>query len=141
MRPVDWVRREGMVLQSARGPLPNLAEWIAGEPIRGSWWSHPASHEIFASIQQVRESPAVVATRLVNGKVTLIHRRLWPALVRAAATLPRDRLAAIHEEHTRSGAHKKTEKPFPHWVPKEVRTAAKALTVEAALEQLPPCLR
>src|SRR4051794_2330166 len=30
-----------MVLQSARGPVPNLAECVAGEPIRGSWRGHP----------------------------------------------------------------------------------------------------
>ena len=139
--PVDWVRREGMVLESARGPLPNLAEWIAGEPIRGSWWSHPASHEIFAAIQQVRDSPSVVATHLVNGKITLIHRRLWPALVRAADRLPRGRLAAVHEEHTPSGAHQKIEIAFPAWVPRETRAVAKGLTLEDALGQLPMCLR
>ena len=38
------------MLQSARGPLPNLAEWIAGEPIRGSWWGHPCGHETFAAL-------------------------------------------------------------------------------------------
>lgn len=141
VRPVDWVRREGMVLESARGPLPNLAEWIAGEPIRGSWWSHPANHEIYAALQQVRNSPSVVTTRLVNGKVTLIHRRLWPALVRAAGRLPRDRLAAVHEEHTASGAHQKTEIAFPSWVPREIRAEAKGLTLEDALGQLPMCLR
>ena len=61
MRPLDWVRREGIVLESARGPVPNLADVVAGEPITGSWWSHPASHEIYAAIQQVRDSPVVVA--------------------------------------------------------------------------------
>ena len=129
-----------MVLESARGPLPNLAEWIAGEPIRGSWWTHPASHEIFAAIQQVRDSRSVVVTRVVNGKITLIHRRVWPALVRVAARLPRDRLAAVHEEHTASGAHEKTETPFPDWVPHEISAEASALTLEAALQRLPTCL-
>jgi hypothetical protein len=33
MDPLDWVCEQGVVLQSARGPLPNLAEQIAGEPI------------------------------------------------------------------------------------------------------------
>jgi len=129
------------VLESAHGPLPNLAERVAGEPIRGSWWSHPRSHEIFDAIQQVRESPVVVATRLVNGKVTLIHRRVWPALVRVADRFPPERLAAVHEEHTPSGAHHKTETPFPEWVPSEVVANAQTLTFEAALQQLPTCLQ
>ena len=33
------------VLQAARGPAPNLAEAIAGEPIRGSWWGHGAESD------------------------------------------------------------------------------------------------
>src|SRR5205814_8572249 len=35
-----FVERHGIVLQAARGPLPNLAEAIAGGTIRGSWWGH-----------------------------------------------------------------------------------------------------
>ena len=34
-----FVERHGAVLLSARGAAPSLAEWIAGEPIRGSWWA------------------------------------------------------------------------------------------------------
>jgi hypothetical protein len=80
-----------------------MAEMIAGEPIRGSWWGHPAGHAIFAALNSLAESPDVVRTRLLNGKVTLVHRRLWPALVRVADQLPPDGLAAIREEHTASG--------------------------------------
>ena len=28
----------GMLLQSARGPIPNVAELVAGERVNGSWW-------------------------------------------------------------------------------------------------------
>ncbi|MBO0693621.1 MAG: hypothetical protein J2P58_12040, partial [Acidimicrobiaceae bacterium] len=70
MEALDWIRDQGIVLQSARGPLPNLAEWVAGEPIRGSWWGHPAGRRIFETIGSVLASGEVVATRLVNGKVT-----------------------------------------------------------------------
>src|SRR5262245_64834521 len=86
---------QGMLLESARGPLPNVAELVAGEPIRGSWWAHPSSHAIFAAINELAASPDVVRTRLVNGKVTLLHRRVWPAIVRVADHFPTDRLAAI----------------------------------------------
>ena len=70
----------GLLLESARGPIPNLAALVAGEPIAGSWWGHPAGHAIFAALNQVAESPDSVRLRLVNGKVTLVHRDLWPAL-------------------------------------------------------------
>ena len=73
---MDALVEHGILLESARGPLPNIAEMIAGEPIRGSWWSHPRSHEIFAAINALADSPDVVRTRLVNGKVTTLYRDL-----------------------------------------------------------------
>ena len=88
MDPLEWVCKQGVVLQSARGPVPNLAEHVAGEPIRGSWWGHSSGHEIFAVLTRVLDSPDVIATRVVDGKVTLIHRRVWPALVRVADRFP-----------------------------------------------------
>jgi hypothetical protein len=139
--PLDWVCEQGVVLQSARGPLPNLAEQIVGEPIRGSWWGHPSGHEIFAVLTRVLDSPDVVATRLVDGKITLLHRRVWPALVRVAARFPLERLAAVDEVHTRSGAHRTIEVPFPEWIPAEDLAAAALLTVDEALARLPACLR
>jgi hypothetical protein len=141
MDELDWLRGHGVVMQSARGPVPSMAEWIAGGPIRGSWWGHPSSHEIYRVLTRVRASPDVVAVRLINGKITLIHRRLWPALVRAADRFPPERLAAIDEVHRASGAHRTTEIPFPDWVPAEELTAATLLTVDEALDQLPACLR
>ena len=47
----------GVLLESARGPIPNVAELIAGGPISGSWWARPASHAIFAAINAVADSP------------------------------------------------------------------------------------
>jgi hypothetical protein len=141
MDGLSWLREQGVVMQSARGPVPSLAEQVAGGPIRGSWWGHPSGHEIYRVLNEVRASPDVVATRLIEGKVTLIHRRLWPALVRVADRFPADRLAAIDEVHTPSGAHRTIAIPFPDWVTVEDSSAAELLTVEAALQQLPACLR
>ena len=141
VEPLEWVREQGIVLQSARGPVPNLAEYVAGEPIRGSWWGHASGHEIFAVLSRVLNSTDVIATRLVDGKITLIHRRLWPALVRVANRFPKERLASVDEEHTASGAHRTIEIPFPEWVPAQEITAARLLTVDDAPAQLPSCLR
>jgi hypothetical protein len=137
MEPMLALVKHGMLLESARDPIPNVAEMVAGGPIRGSWWSHPSSHAIFDALNVLADSPDVVRTRLVNGKVTLIHRRLWPALARLADRLPVERLAAIHEEHTASGAHRKREQPFPEWVPEDVELAARYLSEDEAVRQLP----
>jgi hypothetical protein len=138
---MTWIREHGVVLQSARGPVPNVAQFIAGEPIRGSWWGHPAGKEIYAILNVLDESPDIVATRLIDDKVTLLHARVWPSVVRVSAFLAADRLAAIHSEHTASGAHRSFEVDFPHWVPVEVLGAAEHMDVDEAFANLPQCLR
>ena len=140
MEELDWLREQGVVMQSARGPVPSLAERVAGGPIRGSWWGHPSGHEIYRVLDEVRASPDVVAVRLIGGKITLVHRRLWPALARVAERFPPERVAALDEVHTASGAHRTMEIPFPDWVPAEDLSAAALLTVDEALAQLPACL-
>jgi hypothetical protein len=130
------VKREGLVLLSARGPIPNLAEAVAGESIRGSWWGHPKGREIFRAMGAVVASGDVVICRLVGGKLTFVHRRLWPALVNLAPRLPRAALASVEEEHTPSGAHRTIHTPFPRWVPADVREAARRLGREGALKAL-----
>jgi hypothetical protein len=130
----------GMLLESAHGPLPNVAELVAGERITGSWWGHPSSHAIFDAINALADSPEVVRTRLVNGKVTLIHRRVWAPVVRVADRLPIDRLAAIREEHTATGAHRVVTQDFPDWVPADVLRDAARMSEDAAVAALPACL-
>ena len=133
---IEFVREHGIVLESANGPVPSLAAAIAGEPIRGSWWSHARSHEIFEVSRAVRESPDVLVCRLVAGKVTYVHRRLWPALVRVAPRFTKKRLAQLHERHTASGRHITREVPFPEWVPADASRRAARLGESAALSSL-----
>lgn len=133
---IAFVKRHGIVLESARGPVPNLAEAVAGEQIRGAWWGHPKGHDIFAVTRAVRESPDVLVCRLVGGKVTFIHRRLWPAVVRLAKKLKKTTLAAIREEHTASGSHEVVEMPFARWVPEDIQEAADCLSEQEAVSQV-----
>ena len=126
---ICFVERHGIVLESARGPVPNLAVAIAGEPLAGHWWSHPKAHSIHATTRAVRESPDVLVCRLVDGKVTMIHRRLWPALVRLQDRLPKERLAAVREVHTSRGHHEVHEIPFPEWIPREVFKKSRTISV------------
>lgn len=133
---LEYVRAQGVVLESATGPVPSLADVIAGAPIRGSWWGHARGREIFALTRAVRDSPDVLVCRLVDGKVTYVHRRLWPALVRVADRFPRKHLAKVHEKHTASGKHVNEHVAFPGWVPQEVTAEARGLDEPAALGEL-----
>jgi hypothetical protein len=125
-----------VVLESGKGPVPSLAETIAGGPIRGSWWAHAQGREIFALTRAIRDCPDVLVCRLVGGKITYVHRRLWAALVRLAKRFPPAHLAQIHEVHTVSGKHVAKEIKFPDWVSPEVLTQAHNLKEELAFGQL-----
>lgn len=135
-----FVEKHGVVLQAARGSIPSLAEAVAGERIRGSWWGHPKSREIYLAAQAVCESPDVLVCKLVEGKITYVHRRLWPALVKLASKFPRAQLARVWDEHTPSGAHRSRCVAFPAWVPTDVARQAESLPQSEAEAILSPLL-
>ena len=127
-----FVRKHGVVLQAARGPVPSLAEAVAGERIRGSWWGHPKGQEIFLAAVAVCDCPDVLVCKLVDGKVTYVHRRLWPALVKLKARFSKASLAKVWSEHTASGAHRARRLAFPGWVPADVAHEAQGLPLSEA---------
>ena len=133
-----FIAENGVVLESARGPVPSLVEAIVGGPIRGSWWGHPLSHSIYAVVSALRDDPAILVCRLVGGKVTFIHEGLWPALATLAPELADWRITAVREEHTPSGAHQLIEVPFSDWIPAMATDAATKLSREDAIDQMGP---
>jgi hypothetical protein len=141
-RWIKFVAQHGVVLASARGPVPCIAEAVAGQPIVGSWWAHPKGRAIFAALSELDDSDDVRCFKLVDRKVTFVHRRVWPALARLAASGAIDaaRAAAIQQEHMPTGEHRNLVTPYPDWVPDDVARAAAELTVEAARAQLGPWL-
>ena len=133
-RWLKFVEQHGVVLATARGPIPSLASEVAGEEIVGSWWSHPKAQVIFETLSAIDDDVDVRCFKLVDGKVTFVHRRVWPALVRLAreGMLAPDRVASFQQEHMPTGEHRNLVTPFPEWVPDEVAAAADKMTVEQA---------
>ena len=70
------LEKHGILLQIDTA-LPNVASLLAGEPVKGSWWVHPLANRIFLSLNKLADHEDVLFTKLVSGKVTLIHRKLW----------------------------------------------------------------
>src|SRR6267143_3529174 len=122
-----FVERAGIVLESGRGPVPNIAEWIAKERIKGSWWGHRKGSEIFRVTRKLRGSQKILVCRLVDEKITFVHRRLWPTLLRLEHRFPKRRLAALSEIHTQQGKHEMIEVPLAEWVPKDVLKEAQTM--------------
>ena len=129
-----FVEREGMVLESGRHPLvPNLVDHIVGERVAGSWWGHPRGHEIYSLLSGLREAEAEVAVcKLIDGKITYIHRRLWAACARLAEVIGIERLDLIHSVHTDQGHHRSERIPLAEWLPGEVADEAGVLGEDEA---------
>jgi hypothetical protein len=70
---------------------------VTGGPIRGSWWGHPLGSLIFNLASELEETGEVLSVKLVAGKVALVHRSLWPALLRVVtdATWRRERSSGL----------------------------------------------
>jgi hypothetical protein len=133
---LSFVQKHGVVLASAKGPVPRMTEIIAKVAIKGSWWGHPKSRQIYSALQSLENSPDILVCRLVEGKVTFVHRRLWPALARAASGFPAEHVAQIHDKHTAAGHHVSRSVPFPEWADKKTLAHARVLSGQEALAAL-----
>jgi hypothetical protein len=131
-----FIEQHGVVLASARGKAPTLTEAIVGAPFKGSWWGHPEGKRIFAVLSEVQEHEDVLVCRLLTGKLTLVHRRLWPALAALAGELPAEALARVRQVHTANGKHVNEEVPFPQWLPPDAAEKARCLDPVRAREAL-----
>ena len=70
---------QGLLLE-ADAELPSVTREIVVGPIKGSWWGHPRGREIYAVSRALHEHGDVLATKLVNAKITFVHRSEWGAL-------------------------------------------------------------
>ena len=80
---LDALSNAGLLLNQDKR-LPNVVTLLTGEALSTSWWSHPKGRLIFAVLSDLSEHPDVLFSKLLNGKVTLVHRKLWPAFLATA---------------------------------------------------------
>ncbi len=133
---LSFVEGHGVVLASAKGPAPRLTEAIVGQAIKGSWWAHPRGREIFSVFQALAQSPDILVCRLIQGKVTYAHRRVWPALIRLATHFPAKSLAKVDQVHTEAGHHINQEVAFPDWADAASLARATDLSEDEAIAML-----
>jgi len=73
------LHERGLLMKSDAN-LPSVTTLVAGGPVRGSWWAHPASHAIFQTLEGLSRHPDILFLKLIAGKDTLVDRRFWPAV-------------------------------------------------------------
>jgi hypothetical protein len=114
------LERRGLLLLHDR-VLPSITTLVAGEPVAGSWWGHPKGNEIYTLVEAFEAGEGALSLKLVNAKLTFVHRRLWRALLVVASerTLPpvskatRTLLALLEERGTLNAAELRREKVLP----------------------------
>lgn len=77
------IREYGVMLQTDHA-FPSLVARMAGGPVKGTWWAHPLANETYMVAQHLKAHRDVLSMRLVTGKMTYVHRKLWPSLYAVA---------------------------------------------------------
>jgi hypothetical protein len=77
------LERRELLLQAGR-EFPSIANLIAGDEIKGSWWTHPKSNLIYWVCQDLEDHPRVAEARLLAGKVTHLWQSVWPDVAAVA---------------------------------------------------------
>jgi hypothetical protein len=75
----------------------SLATLVAGDVVKGSWWGHPKAQEIFRAADALTEGGHTKTAKLVDGKVTFVHERLWPALIAVGTSRDAWQMAGLSE--------------------------------------------
>ncbi|MCI4347932.1 MAG: hypothetical protein L3J97_04860 [Thermoplasmata archaeon] len=96
LRVKKELRRFGL-LPFTDTTAPSLVAIVAGAPVAGSWWGHPAGQAIYQVGETLDSDPEVLVVRLWRGKLTLVHRRLWPALFRVGRARAPWQMAGLDE--------------------------------------------
>lgn len=91
----DAVDANGLLLVHDQR-LPSATALIAGEPVMGSWWSHPEANTIYNALGALQDRYATV--KLVAGKQTLLAPRLWPDLIAIGSARQRWQLDSLSED-------------------------------------------
>ncbi len=78
--------------------FPSVTGFVVGDNVRGSWWNHPQSHEMYGLSCRLHDHRDVLSVKLISGKVTLVHRPLWPAVFTVATAREPWQLEGLSKE-------------------------------------------
>jgi hypothetical protein len=110
--PADGARRRavddaliahGLLLVQGQAEVPSVADLLAGAPVttRGYSWDYEPAWRVTA---ELGARPDVAECKLLRGRRTLVHERLWPAVHACAlAARPRVDSALLHLVEQRPG--------------------------------------
>jgi hypothetical protein len=121
-RLLNVVRRDRLIREIDEEMESHLAEAIAGR-------DSAEARRAFGAALRHREASRDIRRVMSRSSIGAYGPHLSGRRVGSHHT----GLSQVREIHTSSGRHVTKEEPFPNWVPTSIRTAARALSEEAAL--------
>lgn len=112
---VELLVAERVLMLAPHPPLRSLVEAIAGSGTSGNWWGHRKGGQIFNVSTALADHPDTLVVKLVAGKITFVHRSLWPHVLRASMDSSRraERVARLGTDAQRLLARVATEGTVP----------------------------
>lgn len=92
---LELIRSLGVLLETDQA-FPSLATTVVGGPISGSWWAHPMANEVYLMSRELARHREVLVLKLLSGKSTYVHARLWPSLIAIATAREAWQLDGLH---------------------------------------------
>ncbi len=92
---LELIRGLGLLLETDNA-FPSLATTMVGGPISGSWCAHPMANEIYMMSREIARHEEVLVAKLLSGKSTYVHSRLWPSLIAIATAREAWQLDGLH---------------------------------------------
>jgi hypothetical protein len=74
-----YISEHGLLLLQHKTVM-NAATLITGQRLSTSWWANPRAQEIFRALEKLDATGDIIGTRLIDRRVTFVHRTLWPAI-------------------------------------------------------------
>ncbi|MER9056730.1 hypothetical protein [Mesorhizobium sp. M0910] len=79
-----YLESQGLIPLSPAEGLVSLVDLILGPGVTGNWWSHHRANDAYNAYSALANDPDVIVIKLIDYKVTLIHRSLWACVFKIA---------------------------------------------------------
>lgn len=76
----EYLLEHGIIPLSPTDGLVSLVDLILGPGIKGNWWGQANSNAAYNAYAELADDPDIIVMKLVDHKVTLVHRNLWNCL-------------------------------------------------------------
>ncbi|TCA01027.1 hypothetical protein [Rhizobium leguminosarum] len=79
-----YLIQNGIIPLSPTKGLVSIVDLILGPGVPGNWWGHQNANLAYNAYSELANDPDIIVMKLVDYKVTLVHRTLWDCIFRVA---------------------------------------------------------